>query len=355
MIARVLVILMGLGLAFGAAEALAPQLAAAEPMPTQTRSDSAMAKVTKWSPHKDVAESGGKGMALLFWGFAVASVGGALFVITRRNLVSAVMGLVGTFVGISAVYMMLYASFLSVVQMLVYAGAIMVLFVFVVMILNRPEDEPVAPSGRLGQVLGGVAILYLVGRLVMLLMKVQAPNPTTAFNAPGPTPEGHGWGSVRAVGTDLFGPGLFVFEAVSILLLIAVVGAIAIARPLHEDQDNEGNIPAGEGHKMGKLLFEVGYGHFLVLAAVLFLIGVAGVLIRRNALIILMSVELMLNAANMTLLTFARMWGDMSGHTFALIVIAVAAAEAAVGLAIVVAVFRGRRNVDVDRLTTLRH
>jgi len=106
------------------------------------------------------------------------------------------------------------------------------------------------------------------------------------------------------------------------------------------------------------ILFNVGYGHFLVLAAVLFLIGVAGVLIRRNALIILMSVELMLNAANMTLVTFSRMWGGqegMSGHTFALIVIAVAAAEASVGLAIVVAVFRGRRNVDVDRLTTLRH
>lgn len=106
---------------------------------------------------------------------------------------------------------------------------------------------------------------------------------------------------------------------------------------------------------MQSILFEVGYGHFLVLAAVLFLIGVAAVLVRRNALIILMGVELMLNAANMTLLTFARMWGDMSGHTFALIVIAVAAAEASVGLAIVVAVFRGRRNVDVDRLTTLRH
>ena len=61
---------------------------------------------------------------------------------------------------------------------------------------------------------------------------------------------------------------------------------------------------------MNDLLFDVGYGHFLVLAAVLFLIGVAGVLVRRNALIILMSVELMLNAANMTLLTFSRMWGD---------------------------------------------
>ena len=106
---------------------------------------------------------------------------------------------------------------------------------------------------------------------------------------------------------------------------------------------------------MNDILFNVGYGHFLVLAAVLFLIGVGGVMVRRNALIILMSIELMLNAANMTLITFARMWGDLSGHTFALIVIAVAAAEASVGLAIVVAVFRGRRNVDVDRLTTLRH
>ncbi len=106
---------------------------------------------------------------------------------------------------------------------------------------------------------------------------------------------------------------------------------------------------------MSDLVFDIGYGHFLVLAAILFLIGMAGILIRRNALIILMSVELMLNAANMTLIAFSRMWGDLSAHTFALIVIAVAAAEASVGLAIVVAVFRGRRNVDVDRLTALRH
>ena len=106
---------------------------------------------------------------------------------------------------------------------------------------------------------------------------------------------------------------------------------------------------------MSALFLDIGYAHFLVLAAVLFLIGVIGVLLRRNALIILMSVELMLNAANVTLRTFSRMWGDLSAHTFALIVIAVAAAEASVGLAIVVAVFRSRRNVEVDRLTTLRH
>jgi NADH-quinone oxidoreductase subunit K len=106
---------------------------------------------------------------------------------------------------------------------------------------------------------------------------------------------------------------------------------------------------------MNEILFSVGYGHFLVLAAVLFSIGVAGVLLRRNALIIMMSIELMLNAANITILTFARMHGDLGGHVFALIVIAVAAAEVAVGLAIVVALFRGRRHVDVDKLNILRH
>jgi NADH-quinone oxidoreductase subunit K len=106
---------------------------------------------------------------------------------------------------------------------------------------------------------------------------------------------------------------------------------------------------------ISNILFNVGYGHFLVLAAVLFIIGVVGVLARKNALIIMMAIELMLNAANMTVVTFARMWGDLSGHTFALVVIAIAAAEVAVGLAILVAVFRGRRHVDVDRLTTLRN
>ena len=80
-----------------------------------------------------------------------------MFVITRRNLIAAVMGMVGSFLGIAAVYMMLYANFLAVLQMLVYAGAIMVLFVFVIMILNRPEDEPIAPTGRAGQAVGSVA------------------------------------------------------------------------------------------------------------------------------------------------------------------------------------------------------
>ncbi len=194
-------------------------------------------------PHDDVVESHGKGMAILFWIFSAACIGGALFVITRRNLIAAVMGMVGSFVGIAAIYMMLYAQFLAVLQMLVYAGAIMVLFVFVIMILNRPEDEPVAPSGRAGQVIGGIAMLYLVGRLAGILMNVVVPTSgAVGMGAPGAltlapygtTPaESVPWGTVKAVGMDLFGSGLFPFEAISILLLVAVVGAIAIARPLH--------------------------------------------------------------------------------------------------------------------------
>ena len=194
-----------------------------------------------------------KGMALLFWTFAAASVGGALFVVSRKNLIAAVMGMVGSFIGIAAVYMMLYASFLAVVQMLVYAGAIMVLFVFVIMILNRPEDEPVAPTGRAGQGIAGLAIVYLVGRLVMLLVHVAPPNATVANLAPGLTPEGHAWGGVKAVGTDLFNGGIFPFEAISILLLAAVVGAIAVARPLHEIDVPEGTDPNDkriEGHSV---------------------------------------------------------------------------------------------------------
>lgn len=239
MMMRIFVLLTTAAIAFGAASALAPHVAVAQTAPAApgARAPVTVTKVDSVDPHGDRAQTKSKGMALLFWAFAAATIGGAAFVITRRNLIAAVMGMVGSFLGISAVYMMLYASFLSVVQMLVYAGAIMVLFVFVIMILNRPEDEPVAPSGRIGQVLGGLAMLYLVGRLVMLLIHVKAP--ASAMGPPVNNQNVHAWGSAKAVGTDLFGPGLFPFEAISILLLVGVVGAIAIARPLHEDEPSK--------------------------------------------------------------------------------------------------------------------
>jgi NADH-quinone oxidoreductase subunit K len=93
---------------------------------------------------------------------------------------------------------------------------------------------------------------------------------------------------------------------------------------------------------------------YLYLAAVIFTIGLAGVLLKRNALIVMMSVELMLNAANLTFLAFARQNGNITGHAIAFFVIAVAAAEAAVGLAVVIAIFRSRGAVNVDEVRALR-
>ncbi|MGH7559018.1 MAG: NADH-quinone oxidoreductase subunit NuoK [Gemmatimonadota bacterium] len=98
----------------------------------------------------------------------------------------------------------------------------------------------------------------------------------------------------------------------------------------------------------------VGPGHYLVLSAILFTIGVAGVLTRKNAIIVFMSIEIMLNAANLAFVTFAAARGDLAGFVMVLLVIAVAAAEAAVGLAIIVAMFRHRETVDVGAFNLLR-
>ena len=93
---------------------------------------------------------------------------------------------------------------------------------------------------------------------------------------------------------------------------------------------------------------------FLLLSAILFVLGAAGVLVRRNPLVILISIELMLNAANLALVTFSRQLQNIDGQLFALMSMTVAAAEAVVGLAILVDIFRTRDAEDVDDLSELR-
>ena len=89
---------------------------------------------------------------------------------------------------------------------------------------------------------------------------------------------------------------------------------------------------------------------FVILSAVLFILGAMGVLLRRNAILLFMSVELMLNASNLALVAFAKQWNQMEGHLFVFFVIAVAAAEVAVGLALIVAIFHSKNNINVDEL-----
>ena len=92
----------------------------------------------------------------------------------------------------------------------------------------------------------------------------------------------------------------------------------------------------------------------IVLSALLFVLGALGALTRRNLIVILMSIELMLNAVNLALVAFSRQWGDLAGHVFVLMVIVVAAAEVAVGLGIVISLFRNRESVNVEDSSLLK-
>jgi NADH-quinone oxidoreductase subunit K len=94
--------------------------------------------------------------------------------------------------------------------------------------------------------------------------------------------------------------------------------------------------------------------YYIILSAVLFTIGALGVLIRRNAIIIFMSVELMLNAANLAFVAFSHIHQNLSGQIFVFFVMTVAAAEVAVGLALIVAIFRTKKSIDVDQLNMLK-
>jgi len=98
----------------------------------------------------------------------------------------------------------------------------------------------------------------------------------------------------------------------------------------------------------------VNLSNYLVLAVLLFSIGAVTVLVRRNAIIVFMGIELMLNAANLAFVTFARMHGDLTGQVVAFFVMVVAAAEVVVGLAIIVAIYRTRRSASVDDVNLLK-
>lgn len=94
--------------------------------------------------------------------------------------------------------------------------------------------------------------------------------------------------------------------------------------------------------------------YYLILSAVLFTIGVTGVLVRKNPLVMFMSIELMLNAANLTFVAFARYLGDLGGQVIVFFIMTIAAAEVVVGLGIIVAIFRAKTNIDVDEVNLLK-
>jgi NADH-quinone oxidoreductase subunit J len=165
------------------------------------------------------------GEQFVFWLLAALTVFFALFTVTRRNPVTAVMSLVGTFFCLAGLYATLDAHFLAILQVLVYAGAIMVLFIFVVMILNREEVSPLSLSGW--KILGLASGVYLLWKFLRVV----------DLGVPAPTNVPETFGTVGSIGDILFTQFLYPFEAISLLLLVAIVGGVIVSRSHQKELD----------------------------------------------------------------------------------------------------------------------
>jgi NADH-quinone oxidoreductase subunit J len=159
--------------------------------------------------------------AFFFYVFAALAVGGALgMVLNLRNTVAGAMSLVLTMVALGGVYVLLEAYLVGVLQILVYAGAIVVLFLFVVMLLNLRGDEFGPERQGLAKLVGIIAVAAMLAQFLWLL--------PGAFGPAAAVPEG--FGGYRAVGLALFTDWVLAFEVTSLLLLAAMVGAVVLAK-----------------------------------------------------------------------------------------------------------------------------
>ena len=170
--------------------------------------------------------------AILFWIFAAVAVAASLLVIGQRNAMYSALLLIVSFAALSGLYVLLNAPFVAVIQIVVYAGAIMVLFLFVVMLLNaavedRPDRAALRFMGHAGpRRFGAVLSLGLVVELAWAVRRLPA-GPLAPSDQPT---------SVAAIGVKLFHDYAFAFEATSILILVAMVGAVILARKEPHDR-----------------------------------------------------------------------------------------------------------------------
>ena len=302
---------------------------------------------------------------------------------------------------LAALFLLLQAQFVAAAQVVVYAGAVMVLYVFVVAYVGAAEAAHFkAPVGgapaRVRDRLRARAVRRARDRGARL-------RPRRARHRR-PDACAFGFGGPEQIGQALLTKFLVAFEVASFLLLIAAVGAVVLARRrggIHEEETRVSAMaflrPPGvgtmaearrgphrhagaprarparrrparrertrrdcaslldRGHRRppaGALAMSIDW--FLVVSALVFCIGAGGVLTRRNPLVVLLCLELMLNAANIALIAFARMWGNIDGQIFAIIVMVVAACEVCIGLGLVVAIYRRRLPIDVDELRELQ-
>ena len=310
---------------------------------------------------------------VFFFLAAIGAIAGAVGTVSLRNPFYAVLALVCHLLALAALFLLLRAEFVAAAQVVVYAGAVMVLYVFVVAYVGG-QDQPSATGGGGG--LRIVSALFAGALFVELCIAVLgsglAALGTDGAGIAGATGKRRTPASAppAEMGRLFLTKFLVAFEVASLLLLIAAVGAVILARRRSGlDDPREISVAdvmrsdrAGTADRRadGHDARSRGAGQpmsmewYLVVSAMIFTIGAGGVLVRRNPLVILLCLELMLNGANLALVTFARMHGNGDGQIFALIVMVVAACEVAVGLGLIVAIFRRRLPIDVDELRELQ-
>ena len=169
--------------------------------------------------------------AILFWILAAGAVIASVLVIGQRNPMYSVLLLIASFGALSGLYVLLGSPFVAVIQIIIYAGAIMVLFLFVVMLLNVPTEE--MPTGQQAKFLGGAGPRRF-GALLSAFLAVQLFWAMRALSAQ-PMPDAETPATtVAAIGERLFTEYSFAFEATSVLILVAMVGAVILARKEHQ-------------------------------------------------------------------------------------------------------------------------
>ncbi len=158
--------------------------------------------------------------ALLFWIFAVVGMGCGFLVVWHRNPMHSAIYLVVTMLCLAGLYVLLMSGFVATVQILIYAGAVMVLMLFVIMMLNLRADTLQREGSTRAWLLAGVVGLVLVFRIARLF----------SIGDANPPPASEDFGTIEAVGASLFSTYLLPFELAAVLLLIAVIGAVILAK-----------------------------------------------------------------------------------------------------------------------------
>ncbi len=309
--------------------------------------------------------------ALFFYLFAGICVASAVMVIVSRNPVHSVLYLILAFVNASGLFILMGAEFLGMMLIVVYVGAVAVLFLFVIMMLDVDFvelREGFMQYLPIGLVIGGIfmfELLLVVGGWVINPYRDQAdhggdPDQCQQYRGAraGALYEVHPLLPDRRHGAAGRHDRRHRADAAS----QGEGQAAGHQRAERADAGTrdgraQGNVRAGAAGRgrggVGEMT--IGLGHYLAVGAILFTLGILGIFLnRKNIIVILMSIELILLAVNINLVAFSTFLGDIVGQVFALLVLTVAAAEAAIGLAVLVVYFRNRGSIAVEDVNLMK-